>query len=90
VAIFTGGSAAPWALGGCVAGRALADAQARECGTSNCSQRLQERQNALLKARGWVELPQCGGRLGIEVVTPLVVETGVRVSSPGHCAFRPS
>jgi hypothetical protein len=84
VALFTGGSAAPWALGGCFTGRVLADAQARECAISDCAEHLQERQVALLKAKGWSELPQCGGRLGLEVETPLIsVSAGVRVTVPG-------
>jgi hypothetical protein len=84
VAIFTGGSAAPWALGGCFAGRVLADAQAHECGSSDCGQRLEEQQQALLRAKGWLMLPQCGGRLGLEVETPLVSRAGgVRVTVPG-------
>lgn len=83
VALFTGGSAAPWALGGCFTGRVLADAQARECGVSNCADHLHERQEALLKAKGWSELPQCGGRLGVEVETPLITAAGALVTVPG-------
>jgi hypothetical protein len=83
LALVSGGSAAPIALGGCMTGRALADAAARECGSSQCANHLVDEQRAWFREKGWPELPQCGGRFGLEVETPLVAERGLRVLEAG-------
>lgn len=84
-AAFSGGSAAPWALGGCAAGRLTGEAVAKECPVPVCVSQSEVPMALGLEKRGWSQLPQCGGRLGVEVETPLIGLLGVlKVTEPGR------
>lgn len=84
IALATGGSAAPWALGGCLAGRTAGELSAAECPTPQCREEHDQRYREALAKRSWQQLPQCGGGLGIQVETPLIGLVRVlRVVNPG-------
>lgn len=76
-ALASGGSATPWALSGCVAGRAAGELSAKECPIPVCAADPDELMTRALEQRGWSQMPQCGGRLGVEVETPLIGLVGV-------------
>ncbi len=81
------GSAFGYALAGCTGGRLTGEALALQCGKSDCLSRLPEVERRLLVARGWTEVPQCGGLLGVELETSGVqIPSSVEVVEAGRLA----
>ncbi|MEO8179427.1 MAG: hypothetical protein ABI895_11405 [Deltaproteobacteria bacterium] len=81
------GSALPYALAGCAGGRLTGEAAAQRCGASDCVARLPESEQQLRAARGWTDVPQCGGVLGLGIETPIVRGPfGVQITKAGLLA----
>jgi hypothetical protein len=84
---FSGGTAAPWALGGCAVGAGTAPAP--DCPSTECTDRLQELHAEVLTEHKLESFPRCGGYFGLSV-RPLVAKmpTGIRIErvAPGTTA----
>ncbi len=86
VALATGGATAPWALGGCGAGRVAGEIVAKECPPPSCVRELAETSSLskVLRGENLAQLPLCGGRLGITLEPHYTaIDFGWRVVEPG-------
>ncbi|HKY34599.1 MAG TPA: PDZ domain-containing protein [Polyangiaceae bacterium] len=68
VAAVSGGTAAPWALGGCAAGAGAGVLSGNECPAATCVASLDDIDATVLHESGLDALPRCGGFVGVEVV----------------------
>jgi hypothetical protein len=85
IAAASGGSAIPWALGGCGAGRGAGELAAKECPVPQCA--AQDARAEVFAAEGLKSLPLCGGRLGVALQDRLLTMTdGPVLTDPGLLA----
>lgn len=66
VAALSGGSAAPWALGGCAAGTGAGALSGDECPAATCAANLDAIDQDVLRDSGLEKIPRCGGFAGLE------------------------
>jgi hypothetical protein len=87
LAVGSGGTMTPWALGGAFAGRTAGEMNAKECPAPECTEDFTSLHQQLVEKEGWQRLPQCGGWLGLDVETPsLTLIGGAVIQEPGGMA----
>lgn len=86
VAALSGGSATPWALGGCAVGAGAGALSEDACPSATCAAALDAIEPNVLSERKLTGVPRCGGYLGLELRDGrAVVAQGLRVDrvNPG-------
>lgn len=66
-ATVTGGTAAPWALGGCGAGLSVGALSEDQCPSAECASTLDNLEAEVLAERQLAAPPRCGGYIGLEL-----------------------
>jgi len=68
VAAMSGGTATPWALGGCAAGAGAGALSGDECPAATCAANLDDIDSTVMRENGLDAPPRCGGFAGLDAV----------------------